>query len=204
MQTNPEGSDLYVIRSGSPATLVGKTPVSLDSATVPGLFGDNLQLEIRRKGFETTSVLVPQSNVSSSGRLYVALKEIPPAAACTKQDESLAEVASGVAEVQLLISKKELDEAQAKLKVLIARYSSVPTLHVLMGNVHYLKRELSKALVYYRNASERDGGSVGTQRMIDKIVGIQGGRVDQRLPASENRSDEFPTEGENTDSGEEN
>ena len=158
---------MLVSVSGQPHKKIGQTPVNLVEQTL-GAGQESFQIIVTKDGYVSESVLIPPTTLERATTIRVNLKEM---AAGNKaiNEQTLQRVASTVALAQNLIKSKQYDQAEQSLSGLITQYPGVPTFHELLGNVYYLKKDLSKALVSYKKAAELDPSNVDTQRMIMKI-----------------------------------
>lgn len=174
VESQPDAADVYVNVNGQPSKKIGQTPLSLTESSL-GAGDQSFEITVSKDGFQTENVLVPPTTFSRSTLLQIKMKEV----ATTNKiinDQIVQKVASQTAYVQSMIKMKEYELAEQTLITLIAQYSGVATFHELLGNIHYLKRDLSKALSSYRKAYELNPGNIDTQRMINKIEDIRGER----------------------------
>lgn len=184
--SNPEGADVLLHRTDLPPMSVGKTPLHLNRDLVPGLFKESVQISLSKEGYQTEAVLVPRSHLQGSGRIFFSLHETKVPSSCTNQEVAANELARGVATAQLLVMQKNYSEAELLLKDLSHKYPSVAVLHDLLGNIHYLKRDLYLALASYKRSNQLQPNQPATLKLIDKlstILGIQRGETG-RLPSS--------------------
>jgi hypothetical protein len=178
VESQPEGADVFININGQSGKKIGQTPVNILESTV-GNADQPFQITVSRDGFQTESVLVPPTTFSRSTTLQMKMKEISSSSKLLN-DQALQKVASQTAQAQLLIKSKDYEIAEQSLNILIAQYPGVATFHELEGNIHYLRRDLAKALASYKRAYELNPSNVDTQRMINKIEDIRG----ERSPAS--------------------
>lgn len=195
VDSQPPAVDVAIVVAGQPARKLGQTPLNLTETSL-GAQGEPFQLIISKDGFYTENVLIGPSLPSRTTEIKIALKTLPVETkgvdeavlqrlAQTQRavvaDEVLQRVASGVALTLRFLSVKQYDQAEQNLSSLISQHPSVPTLQELMGNIHYLRKDLPKALTFYRKALELNPSNFETQRMVNKIESIRGDRV----PASQ-------------------
>lgn len=173
VESDPPGADVYVVSDGQAPRKVGQTPY-LSTET---LSSQPAQLTISKEGFRSETILVPSFRMAASGRAYAKLEPasagLAGGAACALSDEAIQELSGGVAEAQALIGARNLDEAERKLNALITRHSNVGVVYNLLGNVHYLRKDVAKALAAYKRALEISPSSSETARMIKKLNDIR-------------------------------
>jgi tetratricopeptide (TPR) repeat protein len=153
--------------------VLGKTPLSVEASSLRDADG-GAHIMVTKEGFLPESILVPQSGLPSSTRMNFALKQMVTSKQCEQAEEALNEVARGVAETQSQITKRNLSDAERTIQNLIVRYPKVSVLHDLKGNLHYLQKDLTRALESYRRSIEIRPGNFETLRMIEKLGGIKG------------------------------
>jgi predicted Zn-dependent protease len=90
---------------------------------------------------------------------------------------AIEKISRGVAQVQSMMQSSRLVEAQGQLSMLISDFPDVSVLHDLMGNVHYINKNLEMAYASYRKSLDLNPTNVDTQRMVSKIQGIIGIRM---------------------------
>jgi tetratricopeptide (TPR) repeat protein len=174
VESQPEGADVLININGQSSKKIGQTPLNLLESTL-GTNDQPFQLVVSKEGFQTENILVPPTSFSRATLLQMHLKEISSSNK-VMNDLVLQKVASQTALVQSLIKSKEYEQAESSLNTLIAQYPGVATFHELTGNIHYLRRDLSRALGSYRKAYDLNPSNVDTLRMINKIEGIRGER----------------------------
>lgn len=175
VESQPEGADVFANINGQSSRKIGQTPLNLVESTLS--IGDQpFQLVVSKEGFQTENILVPSTAFSRTTLLQMKLKEISSSNK-VMNDQMLQKVASQTALAQSLMKSKEYEQAEQSLVAMIAHYPGVATFHELLGNIHYLRRDLSKALTSYRKAYELNPSNIDTQRMINKIEDIRGERT---------------------------
>jgi|GEM_PF-1313897 len=181
VESQPEGADVYLTISGQTTRKVGVTPLTLNENQInPN--NDSLQISISKEGYARENILAPATIFSKFTAIQITLRE--NSAATVKQtltDEILQKLASQVAYTQSLIKNKDYDNAERTLSNLLSQFPSVSTLHELMGNVFYIRKDLSKAHGYYRKAYDLNPTNPDTLRLIQKIETI---RPELRAPAT--------------------
>lgn len=182
VESQPDAADVHFVRLGAPPIVLGKTPLSVDASSLRDAEG-GAHLMVTKEGFLPESILVPHTGVPASTRMNFALKQVVTPKQCEQADESLNEIARGVAETQSQTSKKNFADAERTLQGLISRYPKVSVLYDLKGNLHYLQKDLTRALEAYQRSIEIRPGNYETLRMIEKLGGIKG--VPTTLPATQ-------------------
>jgi hypothetical protein len=181
LESQPDGADVQFVRLGAPPVVLGKTPLSIEASALRDADG-GAHLMVTKDGFLPESILVPHTGLPASTRMNFALKQIVTSKQCEQADESLSDIARGVAETQSQTSKKNFSDAERTLQGLISRYPKVSVLYDLKGNLHYLQKDLTRALEAYQRSIEIRPGNFETLRMIEKLGGIKG--VPTTLPAT--------------------
>lgn len=172
VESQPPGADIYAIQPGQTPRKLGVTPLTLDEQSIAGT--PTTQISASLKGRQTQTIIVPSSAFGQTGQVTFNLQEPALPAACEKQEESLERLARGVAEAQSHLAGRKLDQAQITLNTLVGEFETVSVLHDLLGNVHYLRKDLSSALESYRRSYELNPNNSETFRMIKKIESLRG------------------------------
>lgn len=179
VESNPEGADVFAGRAESTPIKIGKTPITITRESAPDLFSEGCQIGLSKDGFASESLFVPKTTLSNgTARWTVTLKQQAVTSQPENKDQAQAinAVAQGIAEAQQKIFSKNYSEAQRILEMLAANYSNVALVHDLLGNVFYIQKNTSRALVAYRRSYELNPNSPETMRMIEKLSTIQGSR----------------------------
>ena len=165
--SEPSQADVYLLASGQPPKNIGRTP--FEAPYQLSTYGsESFEVAISKKGFETVRVVFPNGRIPSSSDLFVQLPALSSGDDASRV-ENLQKLARGIAEAKNLIEKKEMDIAETKLNLLSEQYPSVSVIHDLMGNIHFIRRDFSKALAAYRRSDVLAPGNVETTRMIKRI-----------------------------------
>lgn len=172
VQTSPEGADVYVVYPGQQPSRLGKTPLSMDSYPLSSQPGDSIKLIVEKEGFRAEHYLVPKTVFAASIRLDIEMRESKLPAACTDQDAAVEEVARSVAQAQSHIQAKMYDNALRILKNLNDKFPNSSVVYDLMGNTHYLMKDLEKALISYEKSLRLSPNNSETQRMVVKLKQI--------------------------------
>lgn len=178
VESQPDGAEVYVAVNGQSARKVGVTPMSIAENQVNS-GNDPFQVSIMKEGYATEHVLAPATTFARASNIQVKLKEQMNSKQSVN-DEALQKVSSQVAYSLELIKNKEYDNAERNLLNLQTQFPNVATIHELLGNVYYLRKDLSKAYSSYKKALILNPNNLDTTRMIQKIEGI---RSDLRLPS---------------------
>ena len=171
VESQPEGADVYVSVPGQTARKIGVTPLAIAESQVNS-GTDAFQISVMKDGFATENILSPSTVFSRATSVQVRLKE----SGSTKQtlnDELLQKLTSQVAYTQNQIRAKDYDGAERTLSSLMPQFPNVATLHELLGNVYYLKKELNKAHASYKRALDLNPANTDTLHMIQKIENIR-------------------------------
>lgn len=179
VESQPDGAEVYVSVNGQSAKKVGVTPLSIAENQVNS-GNDPFQISVMKEGYATEHVLAPATTFARSSNIQVKLKEQINAKQSVN-DEILQKVSSQVAYSLELIKNKEYDNAERNLQNLQSQFPNVATIHELLGNVYYLKKDLSRAYSSYKKALALNPNNLDTTRMIQKIEGI---RSDLRSPSA--------------------
>lgn len=175
VQSAPEGADVWVHLFGGSPLKVGKTPLELDARNTPGIFTESFQVQVSKEGYQPQSVLVPKlSTMGGTGRVNFNLEDAALPKVCQAQETSFNEMARGVAEVSNYIQTKRFTEASSLLQPLLAKFNSVAVLHDLQGNIHFLQKDLNRALDSYKKSNALSPNNPTTLRMIQRIQQLQG------------------------------
>ncbi len=173
VESDPPGADIYVGKVGEIPNKVGQTPL-----TIPAQFSDlkkqDLTISIEKSGYKKETILLPAASLGHDAKVGFMLREDIGKQSSYSSDESLEEIARGVAQAQESIRAKEFESALNTLNALLVKYKNVATLHGLQGNIYYLQKNIDKALASYKRAQTLAPNSE-TQRMINKLESFRGG-----------------------------
>ena len=172
VQSEPSGADVYIATPGQSPRKLGQTPLEVPAST--SLRTEAAQIMISKEGFRQETVVMPASTFEKSANIDVKLSEAKLPATCQDFGGAVQEIARGVAESQSFMQAKNLDRAEQTLNRLTEKFDNVSVLFDLLGNVHYLRRDLDRALTAYRKSIELRPGNTETARMIKKIEDIRG------------------------------
>lgn len=171
VQSEPSGADVYFKSSEGTLTKIGTTPLSLDESRLPHS-RKAFQITLSKEGYLSEHFVIPAARMPQETQISVSLKEN----LTNKNSESkLDHVASNVASIQQLIRNRDLDRAEQTLLLMVTQYPDVSTFHELLGNVFYLKKDLSQALTSYRRASALNPKSIETKNMIQRLSEFKAG-----------------------------
>jgi hypothetical protein len=180
VNSTPEKAEVYIAYEGEQPSKVGETPLNLDGRLINENRGKYLTVSIKKEGYQPENVIIPNSVMKSSVDMSSRLAENKLPLQCQDQMAAIEKISRGVAQVQSMLQGSRLVEAQGQLSMLITDFPDVSVLHDLMGNVHYINKNLEMAYASYRKSLELNPTNVDTQRMVGKIQGIIG----IRMPAS--------------------
>jgi hypothetical protein len=174
VETDPPGADIFVIADNQPPRKIGQSPMTVEEGAI-GTARATYRISINKAGFQPDSLLIAPFLMPRETRIMTKLKPLTLPASCQNSEESISRVAQGVAEIQALIRAKDFENAEKKLIVFTTDYSTISVFFDLLGNVHYLKKNLDQALIAYRKSYAINPQNSGTARMIKKIESIRGG-----------------------------
>ncbi|PIU00272.1 MAG: hypothetical protein COT74_04885 [Bdellovibrionales bacterium CG10_big_fil_rev_8_21_14_0_10_45_34] len=175
VDSEPNGAQVVVTSDSHSPQMIGSTPIT----TSPSAFASGSSstiVEIKKAGFVSRLVHLPETTFSRSTHIKVKLTEDRVPASCENQNLAVRDVSRGIARAQSLIASKKMDEAMNLLKNLIARFPENPVLYDLIGNIYYMQRELQLALSAYKKSNQIEPGNSETENMIEKIKLISGDR----------------------------
>lgn len=175
VSSNPEQADVVVIRENGTAEKVGQTPLQIDERQISGS-GKYITIVISKEGHQSESFVVPMAATGSLIQVNTKLREVTLPPICLNQSVAIDKISRGIADVQALIKQRNLAEAQGKINSLLTEYSNVSVLYDLLGNVHYMNRNLDAALASYQKSLNIDPTNADTQRMAKKLSEIVGVR----------------------------
>ncbi len=178
--STPDKADVYLSYDGEQPEKVGQTPLRLDERLARTGRGRYAKVEIRKEGFKPESVMVPLASLKSAVEITTKLEESKLPEQCTNQTAAVEKISRGIAESQSMVKQGNLLGAQGRLSALINEFPNVTVLHDLLGNVHYIGKNLDSALKSYERSLNIDPTNADTQRMAGKIREILG----RRNPAS--------------------
>jgi len=165
IESNPDAADVSVVDTSKTPRKIGVTPFTLNHENVPGIFKEPVQVNVSKDGYKSTSLLLPETLVTSSGAVMLQLK---------KDDTQLLNgTAQSVAEAQRLVFNKRYPDAERMLEDATNKYPSVAVLHSLLGNVFYLQKNIPRALDSYQKAQAMDPNNPELGKMILKLKGLR-------------------------------
>lgn len=167
--STPPQADVYVAYDDGPANKIGQTPLSLDDRAIDFKRGKYINLTIKKDGYLSDSMIVPSSMLPSALDISSRLEETKLPNICSNQSASVERIARGIASAQSLMNRNNVEEARGKLSGLINEFPDVSVLHDLMGNVHYVSKNLDGALSSYQRSLNIDPTNSDTQRMVTKL-----------------------------------
>jgi hypothetical protein len=176
VKTTPEGAEVSVVRPGGAGVVsLGKSPLFLTPEQVPDVGGKMLTIQVRKDGYQTENIILPEGSVGGMALITFQLKEANVSTATGKASESAQnELAKGIAQIHRQVSRKNFDDAIRLLDNLLARHPRVATLYDLLGGIHYLRKDSSRALDAFKRSLELDPSNAETSRLVEKLRSFQG------------------------------
>ncbi len=147
VNSTPEGSDVYIIRSNGERKVVGKTPYK---GNLEMLFKDGSKgftIELSKPGFEKYSVFV--FPVENADIRIEAVLEIEQSIRLTQDVDFLF---GDLLDVVRLIRIKDYTTAKTKLMRLEKKFPYFSVIYEMLGSVSYLQKNFKEALGFYRKA----------------------------------------------------
>jgi hypothetical protein len=177
IQSNPAGADISVRKGDGSATKLGVTPLSITKETASDWMGDNVEISVSKDGYLPQTLLLPKFYWGAKEKLDVQLKDAPSLELAKQQEKVFNEIASGVAEVQHLLAKKDLVSSEQRLNILLNRFQSIAMLHTLLGNLFYMRHDFSKSLSEYKRAQQLQPEDIESKRMVEKLSTVVQGSI---------------------------
>jgi tetratricopeptide (TPR) repeat protein len=174
VDSEPAGADVFISSQGQTPRKLGVTPYAIQ-ASDQGDKTQAIQVIVSKDGSGSESVLLPPAAMGRAGGMFVRLESMKVPISCQNQEVALEKVARGVAESQYQIKIKNLDQAERTLNALAAEYANVSVLHDLLGNVHFLRKDIDRALSSYRRSQAIAPNNSETTRMIKRLEELKGG-----------------------------
>lgn len=175
VESDPAGADVALLSSSGAEKKLGLTPLSVNETEGLGAITTNdIQIKVSKPGFESQVILLPRTSMGLSATFMAKLATASSDRASTHAPETSDDLARGIAEAQNRVFKKDYEGAERQLSLLSDKHPGVATIYDLLGNVHYLRKDLGRALEAYRRSSKLQPGRVDTERLIQKILTIQG------------------------------
>lgn len=169
VQSEPAGADVYFKSSEGTLTKIGTTPLNVDADRLPPS-RSAFQITLSKEGYLSENFVIPAAKLPQDTQISVSLRENSK-----KSEDRLDHVASNVASIQQLIRNRDLERAEQTLQLMVTQYPEVATFHELLGNVFYLKKDLSQALSSYRRAANLNPKNIETRNMIQRLSQYQSG-----------------------------
>jgi hypothetical protein len=175
--STPEKAEVFVAYEGEQPQKIGDTPLNLDSRLLENRRGKFVSLQVRKEGFQPETVLIPKLLMKSTIDVSTRLDEQRLPLQCQDMTVAIEKIARGIANVQTYINTNKVLDAQSSLTQLISEFPNISVLYDLMGNVHYINKNLEEALRSYEKSLRLNPGNTDTLRIAQKIRGIVGVRV---------------------------
>jgi hypothetical protein len=180
VKSTPEGAEVAIVRPNGSGTIpIGKTPLSLSPDQFPDLGAKLVTLQIRKDGYQLENIVLPDGATSGLAQMNFTLRDSNVSPTTGKAFEATQnELARGIAQIHRQVSKKNFDDAIRTLDALLARHPRIATLYDLLGGIHYLRKDSSRALDAFKRSLELDPNNAETSRLVEKLQAFQG-----RMPA---------------------
>ncbi len=181
----PDGSSVQLISNRGEIKSLGKTPLSLD---MQGLFqnaSDFAMVRVEKDGYFSQGFVIPRTSLPANHEISVSLEQKPEIKApeappttpvaveldkCSQlSKENLTRLSKGVAVVQSLILKRDFEVAKVRIAGLIADFPYISVLYDLQGNIHYLQKNYSEAVVAYEKSLELEPENMETGFIVKKL-----------------------------------
>ncbi|WP_347356457.1 hypothetical protein [Bdellovibrio sp.] len=169
VQSEPGGADVYFKSSEGTLTKIGTTPLNVDANKLPPS-RNAFQITLSKDGYLSENFVIPAAKLPQDTQISVSLRENSK-----KTEDRLDHVASNVASIQQQIRNRDLDRAEQTLQLMVVQYPDVATFHELLGNVFYLKKDLTQALDSYKRAANLNPKNIETRNMIQRLSQYQSG-----------------------------
>lgn len=173
IESDPLGADVFLSISGQSANRLGQTPLQIPSHQIPP--GADAQISVTKGNQRSDNVFLPATSFAKSGKIFVKLNENQLPLSCIQQEASMQKLARGIAESQAMIKNKDLIQAEQTLVSLSIEFNNISVIYDLLGNIHYIKKDLDKALFSYKKSISLNPNNPETARVIQKIEQIKGG-----------------------------
>lgn len=177
VSSSPEQAEVFLTREGEAPMKLGQTPLYIEETQMSGSRSGYVTISVKKEGYQAESIVVPVAATRTRIEVSSKLTEIVLPQQCLNQSAALDKLSRGIADVQSLIKSRNLESAQNRINNLLNEYPSIPVLYDLMGNVHYINRNLEAALGSYQKSLTLDPTNMDTQRMVNKLRDIVGSRA---------------------------
>jgi len=166
----PEGATITSV-GPSGTRIMGKTPLQLDSSSLPGEGRFN-SLTLTKEGHRDHHLLLARDRGSDNYDISVNLQaqgDDPKVADARSRQERLAKL---LLQAHALTAAKKYQEADRVLGSLLQDYPHISAGHDLMGNLAYLQKDLKTALSHYERSLQINAENTETKQMIDRLKGM--------------------------------
>lgn len=171
--TNPEGANVFIKVGPNSPMKIGVTPAVIEQNSVPSLFTESVSIIVDKEGYLPESILIPKTQFPWHGDLSIVMKKPLLPLNCQDQEEVTKELAFNLARGHGLLMKRNMDEAEAVLTNLASKFPHISVVYDLLGNLNYLKKDLSKALLYYKRSHELQPNNQETTKLVEKLSRIK-------------------------------
>jgi len=184
----PEDSSVQLISNRGEIKSLGKTPVSMNMQQLFLNASDFAFIRVEKDGYHSQSFVIPRTALPSNHEISVSLEQkaeakvapvaevVPPTPVAVELDkcaqlskENMTRLSKGVAVVQSLILKRDVEVAKVRLSNLIADFPYISVLYDLQGNIYYLQKNYSEAVLAYEKSLELEPENMETAFIVKKL-----------------------------------
>lgn len=170
IKTSPDSAQILIKNNqDNSEKLIGTTPLNIKLNNLINTNTQYLQIIIKKDNFIPQQVIIPKKFFNENHEINISLTQNNSSENTTNIREQLQKISTDVAAIQFLIQKKELDLALNKVKELINQYPYISTFYDFAGNIYYLKKDLNKALFFYKKSLEIYPYNQDTSNIVQKI-----------------------------------
>lgn len=164
VDSDPAGADVY-LKEGKKLKNLGTTPVKIEPSNLGGL--DNIQLLIKKEGYQSHSIFMANTTLSSDAEVFASLQksEIADGKAGAVA-ESSPDVQRSLASIQTELIKKNYQQAEVLAKTFLDKSPFSPVGWNLLGNAYLLQNRNQEALSAYEKALIYDPENKETQMIL--------------------------------------
>lgn len=182
ISSTPEKAEVFLAVGGQQPTRIGETPLVIARESLPQA-SQPIRISIRKKGFDTENVLIPQASFSGSIEISSQLVASQSDNQCVESRGFVDKLSKSILLIQSMVNKGEYRSAEQAATALLTEYPDAAMVNVLVGNVHYLNRRFDEALRAYEKALRIDPSN---REVEDVISRLRGGSL-SRGPANAER-----------------
>lgn len=174
VKTVPESAQIAVRTAEGEYKVLGKGPLEISTQEVFSLGSRMSMIQVSKEGHKPQSVLVVQGKTLENYEMLIQLeKELadPKSNDIRERQERLAK---SLAQANNLIFLKKYNEAENILKNVVSDFPHISVGYDLLGNLHYLQKNMKSALMNYEKSFEINPENFETKRMIEKLRQVTG------------------------------